>query len=159
MEKTPLKRENHYSSVITKIYKIINPIIFTLSPLPKSRMHLIGEASRLIAVEINLESNSHHKQNYILLYLDESEQQCLLCRCPLCAAAAAATTTPQAERLRENPICYKLTISLDVLKCLDEKFISFSQSATFNEKHRKANKPEERKKILFTVQVVKTTKI
>ena len=42
-------------------------------------MHLIGEASRLIAVEINLESSSHHKQNYILLYQDESQQWCLLC--------------------------------------------------------------------------------
>lgn len=36
-------------------------------------MRLIGEASRLIAVEINLEGNSRRKQNYILLYLDESE--------------------------------------------------------------------------------------
>lgn len=57
-------------------------------------MHFIGEASRLIAVEINLESNSHHKQNYILLYQDESEQRfflllLLLCGCPICAAAAA----------------------------------------------------------------------
>lgn len=36
-------------------------------------MRLIGEASRLIAVEINLEGNSCRKQNYILLYRDESE--------------------------------------------------------------------------------------
>lgn len=36
-------------------------------------MRLIGEASRLIAVEINLEGNSRRKQNYILLYRDESE--------------------------------------------------------------------------------------
>lgn len=84
-------------------------------------MRLIGEASRLIAVEINLESNSHHKQNYILLYQDESEQQCLLYRCPLFAA-----TSLWAER--QNPICYKLSINLGVLKCLDETFISVSQS-------------------------------
>lgn len=49
-------------------------------------MHLIGDASRLIAVEINLENNSNHKQNYILLYQDESEQQYMLCGCPLPAA-------------------------------------------------------------------------
>lgn len=34
-------------------------------------MHLIGEASRLIAVEINMQSNFLHKQNYILLYQGE----------------------------------------------------------------------------------------
>lgn len=84
-------------------------------------MHLIGEASRLIAVEINLQSNSHHKQNYILLYRDESEQRCLLCGCPLCAAA-----TLWAER--QNPICYKLSINFGALKCLDEKFISVSHA-------------------------------
>ena len=87
-------------------------------------------------MENNLESNFHHKQNYILLYQDESEQQCLLCGYPLSAAA----TTLWAERLRQNPICYKLAINLDVLKSLDEKFISVSQSDTFNEKCKKANK-------------------
>lgn len=61
-------------------------------------MHLINEASRLIAVEINLKSNSHYKQNYILLYQDESEQQCLLCgRRP-----TTADTTLWAERLSDR---------------------------------------------------------
>lgn len=75
-------------------------------------MHLINEASRLIAVEINLKSNSHYKQNYILLYQDESEQQYLLCGRP----PTTADTT-----LRQNAIFYKLAINLDVLKCLQEK--------------------------------------
>lgn len=82
-------------------------------------MHLIGEASRLIAVEINLESNSHHKQNYILLYQDESVQRLLLCGCPISAAAAMWAET-------QNPICYKLSINFGVLKSLDEKFLSIS---------------------------------
>lgn len=111
-------------------------------------MHLIGEASRLIAVEINLESNSHHKQNYILLYQDESEQQCLLYRCPLSAAAMWAE--------RRNPICYKLSINLGwVLKCLDEKFISVSKSCTFNEKCRRAKK-FKKTPFFLCLQVVKT---
>lgn len=84
-------------------------------------MHLIGEASRLIALEINLESNSHHKQNYIFLYRDESVQRRLLCGCHISAAAAAAMW---AET--QNPICYELSINWAVLKPLDEKFISVS---------------------------------
>lgn len=82
-------------------------------------MNLIGEASRLISVEINLESNSHHKQNYILPYQDESQQRCLLCGCPNSAAAAMWAET-------QNSICYKLSINLGVLKSLDEKILSVS---------------------------------
>lgn len=107
-------------------------------------MHLKGEASRLIAVEINLESNSHHKQNYILLYQDESEKQCLLCGCPL-SAAAATTTSLWAER--QNSIWCELSNNLGVLKCLDEKFISVSHS--FNEKCRKANTLKQTKYLLM----------
>lgn len=93
-----LKRKNYYSLVIKKIYKIINSIILHFITERTSRMHLINEASRLIAVEINLKSNSHYKQNYILLYQDESEQQCLLCGCP----HTTADTTLWAERLSDR---------------------------------------------------------
>lgn len=40
-------------------------------------MHLIGETSRLIAVEINMQSNFPYKQNYILLYQGEGERRCV----------------------------------------------------------------------------------
>lgn len=64
-------------------------------------MRLIGETSRLIAVEINMQSNFVHKQNYILLYRGESERRCLYCGCPLAAAPAAVLTWAETHK----PIC------------------------------------------------------
>lgn len=67
-----------------------------------------------------MESNFHHKQNCILLYQNESEQRCLLCRCPLAAAPAAAPTWADTHK----PICYKFSITFCVLKSLGESFLS-----------------------------------
>lgn len=68
-------------------------------------MRLIGEASRLIAVEINLEGNSPRKQNYILLYRDESE---VFLRARACcisnATAAACGQKPKKEFGNKLPV-------------------------------------------------------
>lgn len=77
-------------------------------------MSLIGEASRLIAVEINLWSNSRHKQNYIFALSVGVRAEMFVVR----------ISSLWAER--QNPICFTLAINLAVLKCLDEKFISFT---------------------------------
>lgn len=69
-------------------------------------------------MEINLQSNSPYKQNYILLYQYESAQCSLLRGCPVSSVAAVAVW---AET--QNPSCYKPSINLGVFTCLDEKIL------------------------------------
>jgi len=107
-KKEPLQL-SHYKNIL------YNELCCMLSPLPKSTMHLIGEASRLIAVEINLESNYHHKQNLHFCFIRVS-------RSSVCCAMSLLRWAQE-----KNPICFKLATNLDVLKCLDEKWVSHAQ--------------------------------
>lgn len=108
-------------------YKNINESIqlfCILSPPPKSRTHPVGVASRLIAMEINLESNSHQKQNYPWLYQDESQRQHLLRGCPL-----ADTSVMWPELLTDFiQSVRRLLFNFSAWKCQDEKFIWTGQS-------------------------------
>lgn len=75
-------------------------------------------------MEINLESNSHQKQNYIWLYQDESQRQCLLRGHPL-----ADTSVMRPEHLTV-PIqsVRRLLFNFRARKCQDEKLILVGQS-------------------------------